>query len=292
MKISVVIPNWNGRKQLEENLPFVLKEKPDEVIVVDDASIDDSCEFITGNFPNVKLLKNEKNVNFAETVNRGVDNSSHELVCILNADVRPRPKFISNAIKYFKDDKLFGITLHESENGPAVSKFELGFVGFDRGKESNIPQRTFWISGGSSILRKDLWEKLGGFDSELFPFYWEDLDISYRASKRGYKLLWAPDCIVDHRHETFYKQKYSSSKLSFEKEVRQLVFIWKNITDNDLFLDHIKGLSKRILKSPGYSKVLIATILKLSDILPKRRLEKLYSLVSDKEVFTISSGKE
>ncbi len=93
-------------------------------------------------------------------------------------------------------------------------------------------------------------KKLGGFDSKLFPFYFEDLDLSYRAAKRGYKLLWAHDCPVEHRHETYYNNLFTSETLDFMKQTRLLLFIWKNLTDKILFTQHLKALPKRVLTAP------------------------------------------
>jgi GT2 family glycosyltransferase len=290
MKISVVLPNWNGRKQLEENLPFVLKEKPAEVLIVDDASTDESVNFIKSNFPQIKLLQNSTNRNFAFTVNRGVKEASNELVCILNTDVRPHPGYLKNSFKYFEDKTVFGISLHEVGSGPSVAQFTDGFIGYKAGHEEISVQPSFWVSGGSSIIRKDVWNKLDGFDEKNFPYYWEDLDISYRAAKRGYKLLWVPDCTVEHRHETFYNNKYPSKVLARQKEKRQLVFMWKNITDPKLTSQHIKGLIQRVVKTPGYIRIIVPVFINLPSILALRAVEKRESTTNDSQVIKIGGG--
>src|SRR4030043_315219 len=89
MKTSVVIPNWKGRSLLEKNLPAVLATKPDEVIVVDDASPDDSNTFLEKNYPQVKLIKHQKNLGFAAGCNSGVKAAKSEIVVLLNLDVVP-----------------------------------------------------------------------------------------------------------------------------------------------------------------------------------------------------------
>ncbi len=292
MRTSVILPNWNGLSQLKANLPFLLRENPDEIIIVDDFSSDESAIFIANTYPQIKLIRNEKNLNFAESVNRGVKTATGEIVCLLNTDVRPQPEFLKNAKKYFSNKSLFGISLHETNYGPSLSEFEDGFIGYLAGVESNKPQKTFWISGGSCILRKDIWDQLNGFDSGLFPFYWEDLDISYRAAKRGYSILWVPDCRVLHDHETFYKKKLSSSTLSFIKETRQLIFIWKNLTDTDLFLEHLKGIARRVMLSPGYLKVVIACLYNLPQVTNKRKIEARSAVISDREILRQTAGKD
>ncbi len=291
MKISIVIPCWNSKKQLEDNIPFVLSDRPDEIIVVDDASEDSSVHFLKEKYPQIKIIQNQYNKNFAFTVNRGVSQAKHELICILNADVRPHKNYLKNAIKYFKDQNVFGVTLHELGNGPSISDFRRGFIGYKKGKEKAMLGKSFWLSGGSCIVRKNIWEKLNGFDAQLFPFYWEDLDISYRAAKRGFELLWIPDSVVEHRHETYYKQKYTAEYLSLQKEVRQLLFIWKNLTDGSLFILHILGLLARVIKSPGYIKIVLLAMRKIPSVYQKRKIEIKESKISDKLVLEAASGK-
>jgi len=292
LKISIVIPNWNGRKQLEENLPHIISQNPHEIIIIDDCSHDDSIKYVKSKFKGVKIIENKKKLHFAQSCNEGVTTATGNLVCLLNADVKPQNSFLSNSQKYFSDPNLFGISLHEKGFGPSLSEFKDGFIGFKKGNESQTPQSTFWISGGSSIIRRSLWKKLGGFDSKLFPFYFEDLDLSYRAAKRGYKLLWAHDCPVEHKHETYYNSLFTSETLDFMKQTRLLLFIWKNLTDKILFAQHLKALPERVLTAPGYIKIILSALSKIGAVISRRKEEKIKSVITDTEILEKSAGKE
>ncbi len=94
MKISVVIPNYNGQKLLAKNLSKVIAVcKNCETIVVDDASTDDSVQFLQIKFPKVKIVKHKKNKRFAVACNSGVKAAQGEIVILLNSDVVPEKDF-------------------------------------------------------------------------------------------------------------------------------------------------------------------------------------------------------
>jgi GT2 family glycosyltransferase len=127
--------------------------------------------------------------------------------------------------------------------------------------------------------------KLGGMDEKLFtPYYWEDLDLSYRAMKRGFRLLWEPKAVVNHNHESTIS-KLSKRKVLRIQERNELLFIWKNITSVNLFRKHMAGLLRRIFKGPGYLLIIILAICKLQIVLKERKREKKESKVSDEAIF-------
>src|SRR3990167_2573571 len=111
-KVSVIIPNYNGEELLSHNLPKVIKYcKGCEIIVVDDASNDNSVKLIKKSYRNIKLIKNSKNLGFARSINMGVESASGDLVLLLNTDVSPRKNFLKNALKLFKNSNLFAVAL-------------------------------------------------------------------------------------------------------------------------------------------------------------------------------------
>ena len=179
VKISVVIPNYNGKQLLEKNLPIVIKAtRGCEVIVVDDASDDDSVEFLKTHFPEVKVLKSSKNTGFSSTVNYGFEKAEGELILLFNTDVYPLPGFMEPLLSYFEDPAVFGVGLlqesREKEGvilrGRGLGEFRRGFLVHWKGEPDK--QDTLWISAGAGIFRKNLWLKLGGLDEKYNPFYW------------------------------------------------------------------------------------------------------------------------
>ena len=292
--VSIVIPNWNGKILLEKNLPQIIKAKKNpknrikEIIIVDDGSTDDSLFFIKQNYlKDVKLVKHTRNRGFPAAVNTGARTSTGQLLCLLNTDVFPQADFLEAVIPHFRKKGIFAVSLHEKGYGPAKGKFVDGFIVHSPGKEENMVSETFWANGGSGVFRRNLWMELGGMDEiNLSPFYWEDIDLSYRAMKRGYNILWEPRAYVTHKHESIiHTGNFSKSFLDRVKERNQLIFIWKNLTSNALFKKHLKGLGQRVIKTPGYLKVIISSFPKIKTIQMARRKEQKEATVSDEAIF-------
>lgn len=257
-KISVVIPNYNGKKLLTQNLPNVIKNCTGcEIIVVDDGSTDGSAKFLKENFKNIKILENPKNLGFSRAINIGVRKASHNLVLLLNSDVSPKSNFLTASVKYFNVSKdVFAVALadysHEGNKvvirGRGGANFKKGFLNhFAAGAKKG---ETFWVSGGSGIFDREKFLKLSGFDPIYAPFYWEDIDLSYRAAKSGYKCYFEPRSKVDHFHEEgAIKTEFSTSFIKTVSYKNQFLFVWRNISDPMLLIQHVCWLPYHFLKA-------------------------------------------
>ena len=285
-KISVVIPNFNGLDLLAKNLVSVvtntLSYDPDaEVIVVDDASKDYSVKYLKENFPKVIVLKHLRNRGFSATVNSGIKIARGDLIVLLNNDVLPINNYLHSVVDHFNDGEVFAVSFHEKGYGWAKGYFKDGFVQHSGGVESTTSHRTFWVNGGSGIFRASMLKKIRYFDEELFsPFYWEDIDLSYRGAKRGWKLIWEPKSCVIHEHESTIK-KINQGKKDLIVQRNQLLFIWKNITSRTMIVRHLKGLMLRLSRHPGYIRIIFAALLKLEICLRKREIEIKESKICD-----------
>jgi len=246
-KVSVIIPNFNGREILEKNLPIVLKNCPDcEVIVVDDGSTDDSVTFLK-TIKGIKMIVQSQNQGFCATVNNGVKNAGGDLVLLLNSDVAPRPGFLPPLLKHFKSNPLlFAVAAQDSshENNTVIAKGR-GGAAITKGFFLHyalkiIPGETLWVSGGSGLYDRKKFLSLGGLDKIFAPFYWEDIDLSYRARKAGYFCLFEPGSVVDHYHDQGAIKK--TKKENYIKTIsykNQFLFFWKNISDPLYNLQHL-----------------------------------------------------
>lgn len=264
MKISVVVTNWNGLKLLKKNLETIIKNSPeaDEIILADDASEDKSIAYakkLKSIYPKLKIITHNKNIGFGANSNDAVNKSSGELVVLLNNDILPHPNYISNSLKHFSDPNVFGVGFAEvGHENWARFFWKNGYLQHEPGI-SNIHKTHIsgWVSGGSAIVRKSLFQKLGGFDHIYHPFYSEDLDLGYRAWKSGFILLWEPKSVVEHRHEATMS-KFSLSLLNYVKERNRLLNTWRNITDPDLLTSNKRYLFLRVLSGPNYIKIIRA----------------------------------
>jgi GT2 family glycosyltransferase len=265
MDISIVIPNYNGEHLLKENLPKVYKQVSNyklgkvEIIVVDDGSKDGSVNFLdefSKTYQNVKFLVNKKNLGFAPTVNKGVQVATGEIIILLNTDVYPEDDFLEPLLKHFTDEKVFAVGCLDRSiedngivlRGRGLGEWKRGFLMHRRGEVDKT--NTFWASGGSSAFRKSIWDKLGGLNELYTPFYYEDIDLSYRALKSGYKVLFEPKSIVVHEHEKgIIKSKYSKFKIKTIAYRNQFIFVWENITDASFWITHIAWLPYHFSKA-------------------------------------------
>lgn len=291
MKVSIVIPNWNGEDKLRKHLPNVLKVKNvDEVVVVDDASTDNGVNIIKNEFPQIKLIEKKVNTRFADTVNIGVKNSSGDLLFILNNDASPAADAVINALKHFKDDKVFSVSCNSGGNW-SWAKFENGFFWhFASQEKTSTAHETLWSSGGSGIFRKSTWEKLGGFDTLYAPFYEEDTDLGYRAVKRGYKNIFEPKSKVEHYKEKGVNElNFSKNFISKTAQRNQLLFIWKNITSDELTRQHQLTMTKMLFKHPKYWSTFSAALKFLPEVLKKREVEKRDQKLTDEEILRMFS---
>lgn len=260
MSVSIVIPNYNGENLLKRNLPKVIESVSDfkngeiEIIVADDCSTDKSLVEIQNvkgkSQPDsigikFKIIVNEKNLGFSSTINKGVEKSSGEIIILLNTDVTPEKDFLIPLLRHFKDPKIFAVGCMDKslENGKVIlrgrgiGKWQKGFLMHGRGEVDKT--NTLWVSGGSGAFRKSIWDKLSGFDPLYNPFYWEDIDLSYRALKSGYKVYFEKESIVTHEHEKGAIQKtYSRFIVKTIAYRNQFIFVWKNVTDLGLQFSH------------------------------------------------------
>jgi GT2 family glycosyltransferase len=287
-EFSIIIPNWNGKKLLEKNLPKVLETGADEVVVVDNGSTDGSREFLLGLKKKslmVRTIRLEKNYGFAYACNLGVKMTKREIVVLLNNDVVPEKDFLKPLVEDFQDPKVFAVSLGEPQWSWAKGKWIKGFVEHKPGIKTKMPHISFWASGGSGAFRKEIWEKLGGFDEIYKPFYWEDIDLSYRAWKRSYKVIWDPRAVVHHQHESTIGSRFSKKYINFISQRNQLLFIWKNITSPKMILEHKIYLWKKLLIRPTYWKIFLRALVKLPQVLSKRVKEFKEKKVADSQIF-------
>ena len=187
MNLSIIIPNYQGQNLLSKNLPKLVKELENykegnaEIIVVDDGSTDQSVKVVS-NFSQVKLLKNDRNLGFSITVNKGAKNATGEILILLNNDVYPQSGFLKPLLDHFKSEKVFAVGCMDKsveENtivlrGRGEGTWKRGFLVHKRGEVDKSD--TLWVSGGSGAFRKSLWDQLGGLNELYTPFYWEDID--------------------------------------------------------------------------------------------------------------------
>lgn len=257
MRASIVIPNWNGVYLMEKHLLHVTEAAPGtEIIIADDMSTDGSVGYLKKNFPAITVVERHIHEGFAANVNAGVARATGDIVVLLNTDVEPEPDFLAPLLSHFADPDVFAVGCLEKSieagktilRGRGISRWEKGYYVHSRGEVNRVP--TAWVSGGSGAFRKSMWKDLGGMDTIYNPFYWEDIDLSYRARKAGWKTVFEPKSIVHHYHEEGkIKREFTSTDIKRIAYRNQFIFIWKNVTDMNILLAHTFWTPIRLLQA-------------------------------------------
>lgn len=291
--VSVVIPSWNSESQLKQNLPSVFaaaKQVNAEVVIVDDFSQhDDSAGYLKSLGSKIRFYQNKSNGGFSYTVNRGVKKARGKYIMLLNTDVRPSPDCFKQAIPYFRDPSLYAVTFNSGEAWSG-GKWERGmFAHFKVEASSKAMTKTnpsLYASGGQAAFSREKWLELGGMDLLYEPFYWEDVDMGYRAWKRGWQILWAPDCHCVHDHQkSVIAGNFSKEFVIATAQRNQFLFIWKNIHNTKMLLSHLLRLPRLALKI-AYLLPILRALRLLPSALQGRGVERHCSTRSDTEILS------
>jgi len=262
MKISVIVTNWNGLNLLKKYLEKVIVNSPeaDEIILADDCSEDESLVYVKElqkKYSKLKIIAHKKNQGFGRNTNDAVKKAKGELIVLLNSDIDPHENYIKNSLSHFKNPKVIGVGFAELGHENYAKLFwKSGYLQFVPGTSTKT-HISAWLSGGSAIIRRDYFLKLGGFDHVYEPFYFEDFDFGLRAWRSGYTLLWEPKSIVEHKHESTIS-KFPKKFLIYVKERNHLISVLRNVTDKNLLLQNKIFSLLRILSGPNYLKIILA----------------------------------
>ena len=304
-KVTAIIVNWNDKDVIVECIQSLLDQNRNEIdiIVSDNGSKDDSVEFIRKCFPSIKIIENGENLGFGSAVNRGLGLAKGEYLLFLNSDLKLHSKCVGELAKVLENDSNVGGTipkiLHiDQQNtinslGVLINYTGIAYPNLLGQKDSGYQEPFESACGGIFMLKREVYETVGGFDEDLF-LYHEDHDLSWRIRLAGWHLKVIPQAIMYH-HYKFNKgilKYYSSEKnrlhiLLKNMEVKTLALIcpaliivefsqWFHAAINKWFL----------LKMKSYFEILIL----LPSILTKRKKQKYLRKVPDKEITRIYQG--
>jgi GT2 family glycosyltransferase len=311
MKLSLIIPNYNNSVLLSKNLPHVLRAVEDysdnstEIIIPDDLASSESQMVIAQfkKFANekkidVKTIINKSNnlAGFSKNVNRGIGLASGDILILLNTDVSPSKNFLKSLLRHFINKNIFAVACMDQSldnnrivlRGRGIGKWSRGFLIHSRGEIDR--DNTLWASGGSSAFNKKIWDKIGGLEELYDPFYWEDIDLSYRALKCGYNIVFEKNSTVEHDHDSgVIKSMFTSEIIKQIAYRNQFIFVWINITDKNLLISHFVWLPYHLTTALmrgdfsfhiGFLKALLILI----PILKKRRTYSKNFIKEDMEI--------
>ena len=218
-RLSVVILNWNGRRHLERYLPSVVAhtEGDAEVVVADNGSTDDSLQWLRLNYPDVRVIRLDRNYGFAGGYNRALKEVKSEYVLLLNSDVEVTAGWWQPLVEVLDTESDVAAVAPKLLADMERTKFEYagaagGFIDYlgypfcrgrilsnveeDRGQYDNR-RDIFWASGAAMCCRREVFESLGGFDEDFFA-HMEEIDLQWRMQLAGWRIVVEPKSVVYH----------------------------------------------------------------------------------------------
>ena len=252
MGVSVVIPNYNGEKYLKACLESLMEQslKPEEIIIVDNASKDGSIKYINDNFKDkVTLIELDENYGFSVAVNAGIKRNKSEFVALLNNDTELHKDWLKGLYETItKDDNIFSacskmIRYNErdimDDAGDEYTILGWGSKIGDGKKisEYNISKEVFSSCAGAAIYRNSILKEIGLFDENFFA-YLEDMDISYRARVYGYKNYYAADSVIYHVGSGTSGSRHNSFKVKLAAR-NNIFLLYKNMPGPQLALNFL-----------------------------------------------------
>ena len=259
--VSIVIPHWNNVDVLSECLESISNTNFEnfETIVVDNASTDNSVASVRSNYPNVKLIENDKNYGYAGGCNIGAEAASGDFLIFLNNDTVQEKDWISNLIKTINsDDKIAAvqpkILNYYDRNvfdyaGGSGGHMDIYCFPFARGRifsfqendegQYNNKEKCFWSSGTCFMVRRELFQKSGGFDESFFA-HMEEIDLCWRLYAMGFEVWVEPDSVVYHKNALTLPM-YSHKKYYLNHR-NSLLMLLGNYSIKNIFLIGIPRL--------------------------------------------------
>jgi len=209
--ITVIVVNYNGLHLLKSCLEFISSQslKSIEIILVDNASTDNSVPYVRDNFPAVKIVSLASNMGFAGANVEGLKHAKGDYVMLVNNDAELDRDCIANLCHAMETDRTIGIgatkmiVYGKDIIDSAGDGFSTNLKGFKRGEgekeeKYNREEYIFGACAGAALYRRDMLEEIGFFDEDFFLIQ-EDTDLNFRAQLAGWKVMYVPSAIVFHK---------------------------------------------------------------------------------------------
>lgn len=255
MKTAIVILNWNGKEHLAKYLPSVFQFTDlgqCDIYVADNGSSDGSVDFVSSEFPQIKIIELSENFGFAGGYNRALKQIDADIFCLLNSDVRVSKKWLEPILTTFEQDQEVAAIQpkilsdrdwsrfeHAGAAGGFIDKYGYPFcrgrimdiIEFDRG-QYNKNTDVFWASGACLFIRAKLFLELGGFDDDYFA-HMEEIDLCWRLKNQGHRIMF------NHKSKVYHyggaTLEYNNPRKLFLNFRNSLWTLYKNYTGPNLW---------------------------------------------------------
>jgi GT2 family glycosyltransferase len=257
--VCLAILNYNGKKHLQHLLPTACaaaNKFPGDcaVIVLDNQSTDDDVGWIRGEFPSVHVIVAPQN-DFLFSYNWLTQKRAEDVFMFLNNDLRVDQDFLLPLIRHFESPEVFSVSAcsydwsgGEITSGPAQLEFKNGFYSWNFDTQCPRTCHTLFTSGGFMAVDRKKFLELGGFNRLFAPAYCEDVDLCFRAWRRGWRCIYEPNSIVWHRHRATWGKTSTNSLSSLELK-NLLLMQWSTLPIHRGRWARLQGLIRLLVGS-------------------------------------------
>jgi GT2 family glycosyltransferase len=310
--VSIVIPNWNGADLLRQNLPAALvaaraHSAPAEVIVVDDGSRDESRDVVKAQ-DGVRLVEHERNRGFGPACLTGAQSARHELLFLLNSDARPEPDALGPLCRAFESPEVFAASPLVLEEGGSAANVTISVPYLRRGRIAYRPRSvqalagpaaakglcwfTFFPLGGAVVFDRARFLALGGFDALFHPFYYEDVDLGFRAWRRGWTCVVIPESRVHHSGGGTIGRAFAERRVRVIRKRNRMLFHCKNLIGRFSAARFVaqqiaRALARLLRFDPIELLGTLAALPSVPEALARRRVERETATRTDAEIFAL-----
>lgn len=251
MDVTIIIPNYNGKHFMKPCLDSLKNQTlPDfKILVVDNASTDDSLPYMKEHYPDIEVISLNKNYGFSRAVNEGIRHSHTPYVILLNNDTTVDSHYVEEMLRAIRKSPLiFSVSskmiqmYHPELIDSAGDLYTVIGWGICRGSGRPVtnytePSTIFTACAGAAIYRRSAFDKIGYFDESHFA-YLEDIDVGYRAKIYGYQNIYCPTALVYHVGSGTSGSKYNTFKVKLS--ARNSVYLnYKNMPLFQLVLNFL-----------------------------------------------------
>lgn len=213
IKVSIIIPAYNQAVYTYNAINSIIKSMPEysyEIIVMDDNSTQIEARELNKKVENIKLVVNKENLGFLKNCNKGATHAKGKHILFLNNDVYVLKNWLDKLVDLIESNNNIGMVGSKlvypdgrlQEAGGIIwndaSGWNYGRLDAPTKPEYNYVKEVDYISGASIMIKKDLWQEIGGFDELYSPAYYEDTDLAFKVRKHGQKVLFQPKSVLVH----------------------------------------------------------------------------------------------
>ncbi|MFB3882154.1 MAG: glycosyltransferase family 2 protein [Armatimonadota bacterium] len=298
--VTFIVPTYNQRALMDFCLPPLLAEAGDDhrVLVVDDASADDTVPYLRAHYPQVSVVALARNHGFGGAVSAGIAASQTPLFALINTDVQVRPGFLAAILPHFERADTFAVC--SRIDLPGGSQMETGNVAAAWSgvlEPYHVPPvcagPVLYAGGASSVYDRVKYEALGGFETIYRPMYFEDIELGWRAWRRGWKSLFEPAASVLHQRRAWIGTRFSEAQAN-ERFLRNgLLFVWKNVRDPVMLAQNCAYVCARLFVELAdgegtMARALLGALPHFGRMLASRWRDRRRGDLSDRQILELS----